>query len=367
MYNSLCSVVRRMQDLERVTATPKRLAYEEYMRVLSQHQLLTPRLSTYDSRVYRIDKVVRDRLKSGHRFGFDHSEVLRLELEGTEAFEGTEGKKLTDRLSAVTTRSQSRPLSYEDWKERKEAENRIKSKLLRSLHSSDQELQLTQLSLTQHKELQKTQQIAVWEETKRKEAAEKRSKSKLKAEKEEMERKERMEKGAKAYQEWLQGSLRKLQMQKIKDAERRIVKRQMDTIADAKAEAHKKAVEARYQEWLQSKLPQKKSISRVETPHYRSHLPIMLAYSPNRPKPVSSPSFVTSSQASNPADYIPEESDETPQSSLHDLPDPLDRNHQRIFDELSSIQRTSHFLGNAVESGEEEFPSQGDSMSSNLD
>jgi len=335
------------------------------MRALQQQQL-SSRASALDVREYRVDKVVRDRLRTGTRFGFDNSEVLRLEMQDLEEFQWSDGKKLAERLSAATTRSQSRPLSYEDWKERKEAETRIKSKLLRSLHSSDQAPQ-PQLSQTRHKELETTHKLALWEAAKRKEALERRSASRQRAEREEAERRERQEKGAAAYQAWLQGSLRKLQTQKIQEAQQRGLKKQQARVEAVQVSSRQKAIEARYQEWLQSKLVRKAPAAKPDTPRYRLRLPVMLAYSPNRPKQTSSPSFVTSSQASLQAALVPEESEDTPESSLHELPNPLERNTQRIFDELSSIQRTSHFLGNPAESDEEEFPSEAESMSSSLD
>ena len=336
------------------------------MRALLQQRQLSTKTPALDEHTYRVDKVVRDRLRTGNRFGFDHSEVLRLELEGMEEFEGSNGKKLAERLSAATTRSQSRPLTYDDWKERKEAENRLKSKLLRSLHSSDQDLQL-QLSQTRQKELESTQKLSTWQANKRKEAKDKRSESRKKAEREEAVRRERQEKGTAAYQAWLQESLRKLQTQKQQEAQQRALRKQHAKIEAAQADAHQKTIEARYQEWLQSKLTRKQPASKPDTPRYKLRLPVMLAYSPNRPKQTSSPSFVSSSQGSLQAALVPEESEETPESSLHELPNALERNNQRIFDELSSIQRTSHFLGNPAESDEGEFPSQAESISSSLD
>lgn len=318
-----------------------------------------------DAREYRVDKVVRDRLRTGNRFGFDNSEVLRLELQGVEEFQESDGKKLAERLSAATTRSQSRPLSYDDWKERKEAEIRLKSKLLRSLHSSDQG-QLLQFSQNRHRELESTQKLASWEAAKRKEAQERRSESRKRAEREEADKREKQEKGAAAYQAWLQASLTKLQTQKAREAQQRRLNKQQARLEAAQSSDRQKVIEARYQEWLQSKVVRKAPAAQPDTPRYRLRLPVMLAYSPNRPKQTSSPSFVTSSQASLQAALVPEESEESPESSLHELPNPLERNNQRIFDELSSIQRTSHFLGNPAESDEEEFPSQAESMSSSL-
>lgn len=331
------------------------------MRALQQ---LSCRALALDAREYSVDKVVRDRLRTGGRFGFDNSEVLRLELQGVEEFQESDGKQLAERLSAATTRSQSRPLSYDDWKERKEAESRLKSKLLRSLHSSDQGALLR--SSQTHRELESTHKLALWEEAKRKEAQERRSESRKRAEREDADRRRKQEKGAAAYQAWLQASLSKLQTQKAQEAQQRRLNKQQARLEAAQSSHRQKAIEARYQEWLQSKMVRKAPPSKPDTPRYRLRLPVMLAYSPNRPKQTSSPSFVTSSQASLQAALVPEESEESPESSLHDLPNPLERNNQRIFDELSSIQRTSHFLGNPAESDEEEFPSQAESMSSSL-
>ena len=361
VYNSLCSIVRDRQDLDRANHSPKRMAYEDYMRSL-QHYHQTNLPSSYDPRLYLVDKVVRKRLSEGSKFGFDNSEVLRLEMDPTVDLDTMDGRMLTDRLSAPSRGDKGAPLSYEDWKERKDAEERLKTKLVRGIQMEDQEVVRRKAAEEQREKAEKEQRVAKWEADKRKEETTRKTESRKRAEKAALEAEEKQAKSALAYQSWLQANLKQLQVQKQAAVDRR-AKSQQKAMADQQREDdRKKVIEMRYQEWLQSKL-KKRPASKPTTPRYHVKRPIMLAYSPNRRIPASSPSPSTSSQPTLRSSFIPEETEETPESSLHELPVVVqEERHQRIFDELSSIQRTSHFLGNqASGDSEEEFGERGES------
>ena len=77
----------------------------------------------------RIDKAVRERLREGY-FGYDHSQFLALQVESNERSLELNDSSFTKLLAQRINQNQNEhKISYQEWKRKKETEDRIKRNL----------------------------------------------------------------------------------------------------------------------------------------------------------------------------------------------------------------------------------------------
>ena len=382
IYSHVCK-----SDLQSASKPLTRFSSSEYVRALNSQVQRFPSQETEvpERTLYLIDKLVRLRTKEA-KFGFDHSEVLNLEREMLEPFvagtndlkpdrgeglnEGQFSKKLMERLSRTVPGTQSPQLHFDEWKRKKEAEIRLKKKLIDDAAQEEAQKRIEQAE-AQERRIEESQRKAVeWEAQKRQEAKQRELEVQAKQHKEE-EHKERQKTNAEEqFKTWLRGNFMKLKETK------RMEKAELRTEALRAAERQrldeerKWQCEQQFQDWVRRKTSQmNRSISSVISKADKPKKPIMLAYSPNRrlkttssPTSQDNPSKYTSSEA----DLVQEESSTEPVKTLHSSTSSQKR--QRLkrgkgkgkraedvqpIEELSSIQRTSH-QGGHFASGEED-------------
>lgn len=115
-------------------------------------------------------------MSEGVPFGFDGSELLQLDWEA-EDWDGNLGRRLMERLETAQNR-RKRGVSFEDWKRRKEAENRLKSRLLKDIEAEERVEKTEKAQLkAQLRELNQAK-VARWREQKKTEALLKRQQAK---------------------------------------------------------------------------------------------------------------------------------------------------------------------------------------------
>ena len=377
-------------ELQSATQPLTRFSSSEYIRALnSQVQRFNDKqVEVPERRLYMIDKLVRLRAKEA-KFGFDHSEVLNLERELLEPFmvgtntlkpEPTEGvndaqfsKQLFDKLSKTVPGTHSPQLKFDEWKRKKEAEMRLKTKLIEDAIQQEVQKRIAEDEVRERHTEESQQKIAEWNYQKQIEAKRKALKQEENRRAEQEHKDKQKAKAEEQFKEWLRDNFMKLKEQKrMEKAEHR--SEELRAVERQRLEEERKWLcEQQFQAWVRRKasVMNNRSTSSMLSKPSKAKKPIMLAYSPNRrlktsssPTSMDNPSKYTTSEI----DVIPEPSSteevKTSQSSTSSKR--LKRVKKTVkkgktkraddvqpIDELSSIQRTSH-QGGHFASGEED-------------
>ncbi|CAG9326211.1 unnamed protein product [Blepharisma stoltei] len=280
-------------DLSKATKPIEKLGSTEYFRALKGHNSLRESkckgIELPDDIEYAIDKAVRQRMQKG-LFGYDNSQVIALELE----LENAEGNKkdneklfdelLSERLENAAKTMKTSEISFEDWKRRKAAEERLKKKLLVQALEIEYEEKLLEAEDKEVKKIESYKQVRNWERNKSKEEKVKKSeKNKAKADEESAKRK-KIEESSKVYREWLKNNLIKLREKKIKEREEKKKIYEEKRKKEMEQMQRKMKAEEEYNAWLTRKSLSKNSTQRYESSEefYQIKKPILMAYSPNR-------------------------------------------------------------------------------------
>lgn len=115
-------------------------------------------------------------MSEGVPFGFDGSELLQLNW-GEQDWSRDLGKKLMERLEAGIGKRQ-RGVSFEDWKRRKEAENRLKRRLLADIEAEEKAENAAKARLSAQQREKNKAKVARWRARKAAEAQAKRYQAK---------------------------------------------------------------------------------------------------------------------------------------------------------------------------------------------
>ena len=116
-------------------------------------------------------------MSDGVPFGFDGSELLQLDWEAEDWGENL-GPKLMERLETAQNR-QKRGVSFENWKRRKEAENRLKRRLLRDIEAEEKVEKAANSQLKAHQRELNKAKVARWRLQKTVEDQSKRQQAKV--------------------------------------------------------------------------------------------------------------------------------------------------------------------------------------------
>lgn len=409
---SVCSIVNFIQDLDKATRPLTKIASEEYFRALKSHP--TQRsdcISIHELPAevcYGIDKTVRQRLKEG-LFGYDHSQLIALELEirdsfkkNTTKFKTEEDRKaeeeiisqvLVQRLAEVVDKNRPKKMSYEEWKRKKATEERLKKRLLVDALQYEYEKKIIEEEQVRQKQESSSKKIREWDirkklETGRKAQEEAATQAKMKEE--ENRRKEAAEM---KFKEWLKDNVSKLKSDKRKEREEKKQQERLKKKYERELELKKRRSEIEFQLWVEKKnkeeeereeIQQMESIDRIYEPKRKKH--IILAYSPNKHrnkllytqtvresinrKIKSITSTQTEEEKESPMSPISPMSPMSPSDIKPKLRQPPKLKHKKegkrdqTFAELSSI-RKSPVVHERYESGQVE--ESGESFMSNLE
>lgn len=380
VYSHVCT-----SDLQSASKPLTRFSSSEYVRALNSQVQRFPSQETEvpERTLYLIDKLVRLRTKEA-KFGFDHSEVLNIEREMLDPFvEGTndlkpdrsEGlseaqfsKKLMERLSRTVPGNQSPQLNFDDWKRKKEAEIRLKRKLIDDAAQEEAQKRIEETEAQERRIEESQRKAAQWEAQKRQEAKQRELETQAVQRKEKEKKGQKQAKAEEQFKTWLRENFTKLKEKKrMEKAEQRT--EAMRAAEKQRLEEERKwQCEQQFQDWLRRKAAQmSRSVSSVISKPEKPKKPIMLAYSPNRrlkttssPTSQDNPSKYTSSEV----DLVQEPSSTEPVKSTPSSAASLKQNKGtrgkgkraedvQPIEELSSIQRTSH-QGGHFASGEED-------------
>ena len=383
VYAQVCK-----EDVASASKPITRFASQEYLRALnSQVQRFDDVFSEVPEKtLYLIDKMVRLRTKEA-KFGFDHSEVLNLERELLEPFvEGTNelkvdrgeldesqfSKKLLERLSHTVPGSTSPGLNFEDWKRKKEAEMRLKTKLIEDAIQEEVQKRIDQEEDRQHKIEESQRKTEEWTRQKDLEAKLRYQENEQRRLESEQLADERKRQGEDQFKKWLKENFLKLRESKHQEKVTQKTEQLKAAERLRQEEERRWQCEQQFQQWLHRKNAQMNcSTGSVVSKPGRTKKPIMLAYSPNRklkgsssPTSLDNPSKYTTSEVDLVRDLSSAEEMKSSRSSasskrLKKVKKPMKRGKAKRaddvqpIDELSSIQRTSH-QGGHFASGEED-------------
>ena len=215
----------------------------------------------------RIDKAVRERLREGY-FGYDHSQFLALQVESNERSLELNDSSFTKLLAQRINQNQNEhKISYQEWKRKKETEDRIKRNLKMKVLREYYEETLMKEQNDEEKIVEGKKHVRQW--LKHKIHQSKRRVKALRREKiiQEEIQKEKEQKAKENYRNWLKEKM-------IKENEEHILrnelnkKKRVDMQKEKEREIELKLQsEQAFQEWLhrKSKSNSKYNTSRLES------------------------------------------------------------------------------------------------------
>lgn len=263
VLNQVCEHVRLMQDLERSARPLVKVAEEELLRANKHHTPLHSKIDT-----------------EAHTVADDIDRVVRSCMQQTSI----QSLKSEHNLSKTSSAQQSRGVSYDEWKRRKEAEAKLKKQLGNEVVKEVQEKQREELDERRAKEAYSKQLYDEWLENKRQDEADRKHRELIeKQQKQEAELQRREEANTK-YKEWLRDNYIKLTENKRLEYEAKLRTRQKQHEEAAHAANRRRLAEATFFSWLSRKNQGGPPVSKksLREEHKSPHLPFLLAYSPNR-------------------------------------------------------------------------------------
>ena len=272
---------------------------------------------------------MRDRLKEG-MFGYDYSQLLALQLEMYEQtpnqISNEEEKKLSEiLLQKLNTQTQPKNLSFEEWKRRKDTEDRIRKKLI--IQAIEEKYEQKFKEANEHYLMQeKAQQSVVeWHYRKMKEAQQKKKESMFSQTTQLKQQEDKKRVASEEYKYWLLKSLKNLKQQQKQQKQQKKKEKQLKAQQAKLAEERKQEAQQAFKEWLKHKNRHQTSRSKRSSRQTRPKKPVMLAYSPNRRRE----SLMSSIEEVSSRIRIP---------NLNEYQEETERDIQ-TFEELSSIRR----------------------------
>jgi hypothetical protein len=252
----VCQLVIHIQDLSRASQPDHKQAEREYYRALKCHNSLKEQNKFEEIPLevqYKIDKAVRDRLKDGY-FGYDHSQLLGLRVQNTQTSLELDESSIRNLLIPNIYENQFyTKLSYQQWKRKKETEDRIKNNLKMKLYREFYEQDLIKQQNDEEKLIESQKKVKSWLRNKIKQSAKhKREIIREKYLQEEI-KKEKDIKADENYRNWLREKLIKaneeiLRKKKLNKKRRELRKKEKEKEIELKLQR-----EQVYQEWLMSK------------------------------------------------------------------------------------------------------------------
>lgn len=253
---------------------------------------------------YGIDKTVRQRMSEG-LFGYDHSQLIALELEirdsfkkSTTIFKTEEDRKaeedqiaqnLGQRLAEVADKNRTKKMSYEEWKRKKATEERLRKRLLVDALQYEYEKKIIEEEQERQKQEMASKRMREWNIRKKHETMRKQQEeAQIQAEKIEREN-QRKEQAEKQFRNWLREHVEKMRQDKIRAKEEKIQQDKIRKKQERELEIKKKRSEIEVQLWLERKYKEQEereemdrlqSTDRKYEPKRKKH--IILAYSPNK-------------------------------------------------------------------------------------
>jgi hypothetical protein len=253
---------------------------------------------------YGIDKTVRQRMSEGS-FGYDHSQLIALELEirdsfkkSTTVFKTEEDRKaeeeqiaqnLAQRLAEVADKNRTKKMSYEEWKRKKATEERLRKRLLVDALQYEYEKKIIEEEQERQKQDVMSKRMREWNIRKKHEIMRKQQEE-AQAQAEQIEKEnQRKEQAEKQFKNWLREHVEKMRHDKIKAKEERQQQEKIRKKHERELEIKKKRSEIEVQLWLERKSKEQEEREEMERfqSTYRKYEPkrkkhIILAYSPNK-------------------------------------------------------------------------------------